>query len=467
VFHAAGGVPTAPAPSPTRAAGVLWTPSRQRTCCCATPSHALTAHREAYPCKAAFVHTEHGDRGRHAACCAAGGALTAPATSLTRAAGAVWTPSWQRTYYRATPSHASTAHKGACPRKVQPVLFLPKLPFQVPFQSLWLLYTLRSKPVRRQPQLHCSSPCRVLFNLGWLHRLPLIRAALSTPKRRVPAHSRLLSFQIWSQPVRHQPQRHWFTPCRALSTLAWQYPLPLIRAALFSSKRRVPAHSLLLSFQIWSQPVRHQPQRHCFHPCRALSNLGWLYPLALIQAALFSRKHRVRVQFLWLSYPLWGKPVRRSQLRCSFPCWALSKVAPLSPPPSPVKEPLHARRDTRSPPRRAALTQFQSRCAGRQSCVPSRRFPAAPPVAPIHGWVTAFVILRAMSHNAALMPVTACVHRGARGAHAVRIAAAGHRTELVPRLPARWAATLWQCSSAIHSHVPLAQSLRVKAAARS
>jgi len=413
VFHAAGGVPTAPAPSPTRAAGVLWTPSRQRTCCCATPSHALTAHREAYPCKAAFVHTEHGDRGRHAACCAAGGALTAPATSLTRAAGAVWTPSWQRTYYRATPSHASTAHKGACPRKVQPVLFLPKLPFQVPFQSLWLLYTLRSKPVRRQPQLHCSSPCRVLFNLGWLHRLPLIRAALSTPKRRVPAHSRLLSFQIWSQ------------------------------------------------------PVRHQPQRHCFHPCRALSNLGWLYPLALIQAALFSRKHRVRVQFLWLSYPLWGKPVRRSQLRCSFPCWALSKVAPLSPPPSPVKEPLHARRDTRSPPRRAALTQFQSRCAGRQSCVPSRRFPAAPPVAPIHGWVTAFVILRAMSHNAALMPVTACVHRGARGAHAVRIAAAGHRTELVPRLPARWAATLWQCSSAIHSHVPLAQSLRVKAAARS
>jgi len=413
VFHAAGGVPTAPAPSPTRAAGVLWTPSRQRTCCCATPSHALTAHREAYPCKAAFVHTEHGDRGRHAACCAAGGALTAPATSLTRAAGAVWTPSWQRTYYRATPSHASTAHKGACPRKVQPVLFLPKLPFQVPFQSLWLLYTLRSKPVRRQPQLHCSSPCRVLFNLGWLHRLPLIRAAL------------------------------------------------------FSSKRRVPAHSLLLSFQIWSQPVRHQPQRHCFHPCRALSNLGWLYPLALIQAALFSRKHRVRVQFLWLSYPLWGKPVRRSQLRCSFPCWALSKVAPLSPPPSPVKEPLHARRDTRSPPRRAALTQFQSRCAGRQSCVPSRRFPAAPPVAPIHGWVTAFVILRAMSHNAALMPVTACVHRGARGAHAVRIAAAGHRTELVPRLPARWAATLWQCSSAIHSHVPLAQSLRVKAAARS
>lgn len=412
-FHAAGGVPTAPAPSPTRAAGVLWTPSRQRTCCCATPSHALTAHREAYPCKAAFVHTEHGDRGRHAACCAAGGALTAPATSLTRAAGAVWTPSWQRTYYRATPSHASTAHKGACPRKVQPVLFLPKLPFQVPFQSLWLLYTLRSKPVRRQPQLHCSSPCRVLFNLGWLHRLPLIRAALSTPKRRVPAHS------------------------------------------------------LLLSFQIWSQPVRHQPQRHCFHPCRALSNLGWLYPLALIQAALFSRKHRVRVQFLWLSYPLWGKPVRRSQLRCSFPCWALSKVAPLSPPPSPVKEPLHARRDTRSPPRRAALTQFQSRCAGRQSCVPSRRFPAAPPVAPIHGWVTAFVILRAMSHNAALMPVTACVHRGARGAHAVRIAAAGHRTELVPRLPARWAATLWQCSSAIHSHVPLAQSLRVKAAARS
>jgi hypothetical protein len=412
-FHAAGGVPTAPAPSPTRAAGVLWTPSRQRTCCCATPSHALTAHREAYPCKAAFVHTEHGDRGRHAACCAAGGALTAPATSLTRAAGAVWTPSWQRTYYRATPSHASTAHKGACPRKVQPVLFLPKLPFQVPFQSLWLLYTLRSKPVRRQPQLHCSSPCRVLFNLGWLHRLPLIRAALSTPKRRVPAHSRLLSFQIWSQ------------------------------------------------------PVRHQPQRHCFHPCRALSNLGWLYPLALIQAALFSRKHRVRVQFLWLSYPLWGKPVRRSQLRCSFPCWALSKVAPLSPPPSPVKEPLHARRDTRSPPRRAALTQFQSRCAGRQSCVPSRRFPAAPPVAPIHGWVTAFVILRAMSHNAALMPVTACVHRGARGAHAVRIAAAGHRTELVPRLPARWAATLWQCSSAIHSHVPLAQSLRVKAAARS